>query len=81
MNLYPDDSGVVSEVQNAEKMLNAISDDMLTPMVRHDGTIYYVNELVLRSDTHFFVPKRFFIRNDILHARGHPVTQSQVRFA
>jgi hypothetical protein len=78
MKLYPDESSTISEVQNAEKLLSGIPDDMLTPMVRHDGTIYYVNELVLCANHQWFIPKRFFTREGQLHARGHPVTQSAV---
>jgi hypothetical protein len=78
MKLYPDESPVISEVQNAEKLLSSISDDMLTPMVRNNGTIYYINELVLCADNRFFIPKRFFTRDGTLWARGHPVTQSPV---
>jgi hypothetical protein len=79
MKLYPDASSTISEVQNAEKLLSGIPDDMLTPMVRHDGVIYYVNELVLCANQQWFIPKRFFTRDGSLHASGHPVTQSMVR--
>ncbi|KAJ6584296.1 hypothetical protein B0H10DRAFT_1832890, partial [Mycena sp. CBHHK59/15] len=46
MTLYPEDAGVkLGEVWHGDKMLRDIPDHLLSPTIRHNGTIYYVNEL------------------------------------
>jgi len=59
MTLYPEDAGnQLGEVWHGDKMLRDIPDHLLSPTIRHNGTIYYVNELVQCSDGSWFLPKR-----------------------
>ncbi|KAJ7810458.1 hypothetical protein B0H14DRAFT_2157139, partial [Mycena olivaceomarginata] len=46
MALYPDDTGnKLEEVWNGDKMLRDVPDHLLSPTIRHNSVIYYVNEL------------------------------------
>ncbi|KAJ7112257.1 hypothetical protein C8R44DRAFT_581192, partial [Mycena epipterygia] len=60
MTLYPEDAGnKLGEVWHGDKMLRDIPDHILSPTIRHNGTIYYVNELVQCLDGSWFLPKRW----------------------
>ncbi|KAJ6624579.1 hypothetical protein B0H10DRAFT_2162183 [Mycena sp. CBHHK59/15] len=64
MTLYPEDRGnKLGEVWHGDKMLRDIPDHLLSPTIRHNGTIYYVNELVKCSDGSWFLPKRWLTRS------------------
>ncbi|KAF8062389.1 hypothetical protein FPV67DRAFT_1422187 [Lyophyllum atratum] len=76
MFLYPEDAGNrLSEVWHGDKLLRDIPDEVLSPTIRHCGVIYYVNELVKRSNDRWFLPKRWITRNNgkEMMARGFHV--------
>ena len=80
MVFYPDDSGSsLSQAWNGDKMLRGVPDNLLTPMIKHLGVIYYLNELVQRKCGGWFIPKRWITRNGSMHAVGHTVTECEVR--
>ncbi|KAJ6632325.1 hypothetical protein B0H10DRAFT_2159621 [Mycena sp. CBHHK59/15] len=79
MTLYPEDRGnKLGEVWHGDKMLRDIPDHLLSPTIRHNGTIYYVNELVKCSDGSWFLPKRWLTRSGSkgMFASGFNVTES-----
>ncbi|KAI0040147.1 hypothetical protein FA95DRAFT_1464700, partial [Auriscalpium vulgare] len=63
MEDYPEFLGqTMSEVRHGEKMLLDIPADVGTPMVRVDGKIFYVDELLETQSGSYFIPERFFNR-------------------
>lgn len=79
MTFYPEDSGPkLEEVWNGDKMVRDVPDHLLTPMFRHNGVIYYVNELVKLHHGVFFLPKRWITSNGVPSARGFCVIDSLV---
>ncbi|KAJ6578993.1 hypothetical protein B0H10DRAFT_2443555 [Mycena sp. CBHHK59/15] len=79
MTLYPEDAGAkLGEVWHGDKMLRDIPDHLLSPTIRHNGTIYYVNELVKCLDGSWFLPKRWMTRSGSkgMFASGFNVTES-----
>ncbi|KAJ6583645.1 hypothetical protein B0H10DRAFT_2198263 [Mycena sp. CBHHK59/15] len=79
MVLYPEDAGnKLGEVWHGDKMLRDIPDHLLSPTIRHNGVIYYVNELVKCMEGRWFLPKRWLTRNSgkVMFASGHPVSDS-----
>ena len=84
MALYPEDAGnKLEEVWHGDKMLRDIPDHLLSPTIRHNGTMYYVDELVQCSDGSWFLPKRWLTRNGgkSMFASGFHVTESDVCIA
>ncbi|KAJ7017720.1 hypothetical protein C8F04DRAFT_1332361 [Mycena alexandri] len=91
MTLYPEDAGnKLSEVWHGDKMLRDIPDHLLSPNIRHNGVLYYVNELVRCTDGSWFLPKRWLTRNGgkvmlssgfkvIERSDGSLVIQDQIR--
>ena len=78
MALYPDDAGnKLEEVWNGDKMLRDVPDHLLSPTIRHNSVIYYVNELVQCSDGSWFLPKRWLTRDGgkVMLASGFCVTE------
>ncbi|KAF7965722.1 hypothetical protein HWV62_42165 [Athelia sp. TMB] len=79
MVFYPEDGeGRMGEVWHGDKMLHDIPDSMLSPTYKHDGTIYWVDELVKRSEGLWFIPKRWITRNGLPFAVGHHVHSSEL---
>ena len=79
MVFYPDDSGgLLKQAWNGDKMLKGVPDNLLTPMIKHLGIIYYLNELVQCTHGGWFIPKRWITRNGSMHAVGHVVTECEV---
>ncbi|KAJ6565600.1 hypothetical protein DFH09DRAFT_1081749 [Mycena vulgaris] len=65
MTLYPEDAGnKLGEVWHRDKWLRDIPDDRFTPMIRHNGVIHYVNELIQCSDRSWFLPKCWMTRSN-----------------
>ncbi|KAF8574169.1 hypothetical protein K439DRAFT_1316140, partial [Ramaria rubella] len=65
MVFYPEDAGgESSQAWHGEKWLRHVSDELLTPMVKHTGTghHFYVWELMECLDGTYFIPKRWFIK-------------------
>ncbi|KAJ7674194.1 hypothetical protein B0H17DRAFT_946770, partial [Mycena rosella] len=82
MSLYPEDAGnKLGEVWHGDKLLHDIPDHLLSPNIRHNGTIYYVNELVQCTQGRWFLPKRWVTRGNgkVMLASGYNVTESDVR--
>lgn len=80
MTFYPEDlQGRLGEVWHGTKMLQDVPDHILTPMIRHKGVSYFVDELVKCEDGSYFLPKRWVRCNNSMHAVGHPVQNSLVR--
>lgn len=80
MVFYPEDGGnKMGQVWNGDKMLRDIPDHLLSPTIRHQGVIYYVNELVKRSENRWFLPKRWLTRSgNVMLASGYHVKDSDV---
>jgi hypothetical protein len=79
MVFYPDDSGSsLSQAWNGDKMLKDVPDHLLTPMVKQQGVIYYVNELVQCKCGGWFIPKWWITKNGAMHAVGHTVIEREV---
>lgn len=79
MVFYPEDGeGKLQEVWHGEKMLRDVPDDVLTPTLRFNGTIYWVDELVKRSKNRWFIPKRWITHRGRPHAVGYHVIESEV---
>ncbi|EIW74161.1 hypothetical protein CONPUDRAFT_170321, partial [Coniophora puteana RWD-64-598 SS2] len=79
MVFYPEDAGErMGEVWHGRKMLRDIPNHLLTPMIRSNGRIYYVNELVACTGDEYFLPTRWFTREGgaEMWAMGHEVTKS-----
>ncbi|KAJ7820162.1 hypothetical protein B0H14DRAFT_2600146 [Mycena olivaceomarginata] len=73
---YPEDAGnKLGEVWHGEKMMRDTPDHLLSPNIRHNGKMYYVNELVQRTDGSWFLPKRWVTRNNgkVMLASGYNV--------
>ncbi|KAJ6458275.1 hypothetical protein C8R45DRAFT_1221656 [Mycena sanguinolenta] len=80
MALYPDDSGnKLEEVWNGDKMLRDVPDHLLSPTIRNNGVIYYVNELVQCFDGSWFLPKRWLTRDHgkVMLASGFHVAEHE----
>ncbi|KAF7967502.1 hypothetical protein HWV62_34048 [Athelia sp. TMB] len=76
MVFYPEDGeGRLGEVWHGNKMLRDILDALLSPTLRHDKKIYWVDELVKRAGGQWFIPKRWITRQGYPYAVGfhaHP---------
>lgn len=80
MTLYPEDGeGKLSEAWHGDKMLRDIPDHLLSPTLRHAGKVYWVDELVKRTEDRWFLPKRWIIRRGAPMAVGHHALSSVVR--
>lgn len=80
MVFYPEDAGGrLSEAWHGDKMLRDTPDHLLTANIRHRGSIYYVNELVKRTDDRWFIPKRWITCQGKMRAVGYEVLKSTVR--
>jgi hypothetical protein len=80
MMFYPEDAGKkLGEVWHGDKMMQDIPDHLLSPNIRHNGKIYYVNELVQCTDGKWFLPKRWVTRNNgkVMLASGYNMTESE----
>jgi hypothetical protein len=80
MSFYPEDAGnKLGEVWHGEKMMRDTPDHLLSPNIRHNGKMYYVNELVQRTDGSWFLPKRWVTRNNgkVMLASGYNVKESE----
>ncbi|KAF8214703.1 hypothetical protein K438DRAFT_2138088 [Mycena galopus ATCC 62051] len=78
MVFYPEDGeNKLGQVWHGDKMLRDIPDHLLSPTIRHKGVIYYVNELVKRTEDRWFLPKRWLTRtvknNTMMLASGYHV--------
>jgi hypothetical protein len=82
MQFYPEDCGpAMSEVWHGKKWLRDAPDDVLTPMVRVNGSVdYFIHELVYCEEKEWFIPERFFIKHGEMWARGFGVTNTEVLF-
>ncbi|KAI0750509.1 hypothetical protein C8Q74DRAFT_1211986 [Fomes fomentarius] len=80
MHVYPEFTGQqTSEVWQAHKWLVDAPDDILTPMARIRGKDYCVHELVQCDGNVWFIPTRFFECQGEMWAKGHSVSESEVR--
>lgn len=81
MVFYPDDGeGRLCEVWHGEKMLRDIPDELLSPTLRHNQKVYWVNELVKRTEGWWFIPKRWITRHGVAYADGYHVKPAEVNF-
>jgi hypothetical protein len=71
----------MSQAWHGSKMLEDAPDHLMTPMVRTNGKIYYVNEIVKRKGD-WFLPLRWFLRGESyeLFAFGHRAQQTEVNY-
>ncbi|KAG9081956.1 hypothetical protein FRC06_005316 [Ceratobasidium sp. 370] len=64
MQFYPHlDNKRMSEVWHGAKMLTGVPDHLLTPMIRYNSKIFYVNELVKCGDG-WFLPQRWIMKGE-----------------
>ncbi|KAJ7069017.1 hypothetical protein B0H15DRAFT_807270 [Mycena belliarum] len=78
MTLYPEDAGnKLGEVWHGDKMLRNVPDHLLSPTIRHNGVIWYVNELVQCFDGSWFLPKRWVTQSggNVMLASGFKVVE------
>jgi len=63
MQLYPEDAGnSMKQLWHGLKWVQDCPDDLLTPTAKVGDEIYYVDELLLRHNGQYFIPKRFFMK-------------------
>jgi hypothetical protein len=80
MVFYPEDAkGSLGEVWHGTKMVREVPDHILTPMIRHNGSAYYVGELVKCTGGGWFLPKRWIRRDSVMHAVGYRVIDTTVK--
>lgn len=80
MNFLPHDDGKrMSQAWHGHKMIHDIPDRFLTPCVRLNGRVFYVNELVRRQND-WFIPLRWITAgsNNELCAIGYKVQETSV---
>ncbi|KAH9971060.1 hypothetical protein BJV74DRAFT_799157 [Russula compacta] len=56
-------------------MLKDVPNHLLTPMIKHQGVIYYVNELVQCKCGACFIPNWWIMKNGSMYAVGYFVTE------
>lgn len=81
MVFYPEYlDGQMYQVWHGKKMLRDVPDHLLTPMINHKGSVYYVNELTkLEGVGNWFLPKRWFTRsNKQMWAMGFNACETEV---
>ncbi|KAG9088370.1 hypothetical protein FRC07_012597, partial [Ceratobasidium sp. 392] len=62
MCFYPHyNPGEMSQTWHGSKMIKDVPDHLLSPTMRFDGHIYYVDELVQRRNGDYFIPKRWIL--------------------
>jgi hypothetical protein len=59
-------------------MLKDVPDHLLTLMIKHQGVIYYVNELVQCKCGGWFIPNKWVTKNGSMYVVGHFVIESEV---
>ncbi|KDN46955.1 hypothetical protein RSAG8_04032, partial [Rhizoctonia solani AG-8 WAC10335] len=63
MTFYPHHCGnYMAQTWHGKKMLESVSDDMLSPTLRYEEKTYWVNEVVQRTSGTYFIPKRWVLR-------------------
>ena len=69
----------MSQAWHGSKMLEDAPDHLMTPMIRLNGRVFYVNELVQRLND-WFLPLRWFLRGEeqYPYAFGHRVEMTEV---
>jgi len=87
MQFYPEEAGgSMKQLWHGKKWLEDCADDILTPTAKVGDQIYYIDEVLLRRDGKYFIPKRFFLKIDrrrlqvppALWAWGHEATSLDV---
>lgn len=75
---YPmvNQDGSISQTWHGKKWLRDLPEELLTPMAIHpDGRHFYVGEICLSRDQTYFIPQKWFIKeNNGLWAVGMPAT-------
>jgi len=72
MQFYPAILGSrLKEVWHGTKMLKDVPDHRLSPTIRHNGKIYYVNELMECTDQRWFIPTHWLCKGQGFVALGH----------
>ncbi|EUC62448.1 hypothetical protein RSOL_420510, partial [Rhizoctonia solani AG-3 Rhs1AP] len=79
MSFYPHyNNNRMSQIWHGGKLLKDVPDRVLTPMIRHNNRIYYVGELVERTQG-WFLPLRWILygKERKMYAAGHIVKETQ----
>lgn len=84
MVFYPEDGeGRLAEVWNGDKILRDVPNHLLTANIRHHihhrGALYFVSELVKRTEDRWFIRTRWIKRDGQMMAIDYHVAQSEVR--
>ncbi|KEP52926.1 hypothetical protein V565_037680, partial [Rhizoctonia solani 123E] len=81
MTFYPHHCGnYMAQTWHGKKMLEDVSDDMLSPTMCYDGKTYWVNEVVQRISGAYFIPKRWVLRgkdNSMPWCFGYEVKETE----
>ena|ERR1700736_5276879 len=81
MVFYPEDAkGSLGEVWHSTKMLRDVPDHILTPMIHHNGSTYYVGELVKCTSSCWLLSKCWVPHNGAMHALGYRVINTVVKY-
>src|ERR1700676_894925 len=81
MVFYPENvKGSLGEVWHGTKMLQDVPDHILIPMIHHNGSTYYVGELVKCTSSCWFSPKCWVWCNGTMHAVGYQVINTVVTY-
>ncbi|KAG9091071.1 hypothetical protein FRC06_000726 [Ceratobasidium sp. 370] len=78
MTFYPHLNGKqMSQLWHSNKLLRGVPDHVLTPTIRHQNRIYYVGELVQRSQG-WFLPLQWILKGERceMYAVGHKVEET-----
>ncbi|TFY81247.1 hypothetical protein EWM64_g2768 [Hericium alpestre] len=77
MIFYPEYmDNAMKELSNGSKLLHDVPDELLTPSVKINGRIYYVGELVRRTQDRWFIPTRWLQRDGAMWALGYHVDET-----
>lgn len=77
LHFYPEDSGqFLGEAWQGSRWLHEMDPSLLTPMIRHEKTDYYVFEPVILTLNRLCIPFRWFKRNDRMYGLAWSLTPS-----
>ncbi|KAK0448235.1 hypothetical protein EV421DRAFT_1900873 [Armillaria borealis] len=70
LKFYPEDaSNKLSEANQADRWLNELDSDQLTPMIRIGRSDFYIHEPAYLRDKRYCMPVRWFLRDQKLFAK------------
>lgn len=71
LHFYPEEAkSRLAEAWQANRWLNELDPSLATPMVREKEQDFYVHEPMLMRDHSVYMPIRWFVKDDAMHARA-----------